>query len=306
MSSKGKALEQLSLLAASLDFYLHWLQDSHLVHCLDNTLYVKKPISFDIVEDILLTQGDRMRDTLQQLQDAVYMTKANILHYNEEKLKKIPNSSFTRDGSGTKLQNLGEPLSLSTAAKDLEMPMPPPALAPVHKHGLRPCSVSDVLVDLVEAVSPLAHKQKRAVELNELIQSLEVAIEEPALRQALSNLIEGALLRTQVGGKVEIVSMRAPAGGTLVIIDDDGPDMHYMTQMHSLTPFGADLCSDEMVEDNMAWNFIAGLTVAREILESYGCVVRVISPRTKDAALGAGGTRVELWLPSTSSDFDSP
>lgn len=76
--------------------------------------------------------------------------------------------------------------------------------------------------------------------------------------------------------------------------------------MHSLTPFGADLCSDEMVEDNMAWNFIAGLTVAREILESYGCVVRVISPRTKDAALGAGGTRVELWLPSTSSDFDSP
>lgn len=75
--------------------------------------------------------------------------------------------------------------------------------------------------------------------------------------------------------------------------------------MHSLTPFGADLCSDEMVEDNMTWNFVAGLTVAREILESYGCVVRVISPRTKDAALGAGGTRVEIWLPclTASSDF---
>lgn len=73
---------------------------------------------------------------------------------------------------------------------------------------------------------------------------------------------------------------------------------HLQTQMHSLAPFGTDLLSDNMVEDNMTWNFVAGLTVAREILESYGCVVRVISPRNTDAALGAGGTRVELWLPS--------
>lgn len=70
------------------------------------------------------------------------------------------------------------------------------------------------------------------------------------------------------------------------------------TQMYSLTPFGADLFSEGMIEDNMTWNFVAGLTVAREILESYGCVVRVISPRTPGAALGAGGTRVELWMPS--------
>lgn len=68
--------------------------------------------------------------------------------------------------------------------------------------------------------------------------------------------------------------------------------------MHSLTPFGTELFSDRAVEDNMTWNFIAGLTVAREILESYGCVVRVISPRTNDAALGTGGTRIEVWLPS--------
>lgn len=68
--------------------------------------------------------------------------------------------------------------------------------------------------------------------------------------------------------------------------------------MHSLTPFGPGLSSEDMVEDNMTWNFVAGLTVAREILESYGCFVRVISPRTLDAALGAGGTRIELWLPS--------
>jgi C4-dicarboxylate-specific signal transduction histidine kinase len=95
----------------------------------------------------------------------------------------------------------------------------------------RPCSVSDVLADLVEAVRPLAHKQQRMVELSKLSDPLQVAVEEPALRQALSNLIEGALLRTHAGGKVEIVFTGAPAGGTLVVIDDDGPDMHYMVKI---------------------------------------------------------------------------
>ncbi|KAB2041940.1 hypothetical protein ES319_D02G182400v1 [Gossypium barbadense] len=252
-------------------------------------------ISHDIVEDILV-QGDCISGTLQELQDAVYLTKANIMRYNEGSLKKMRNSThshpeslrsqlsddFSRDRSGNRSETSGLLLSLSTTDKDLEMPMPPLALAPLQEHGIR----------------PLAHKQQRMVELSELSQPLQVAIEEPALCQALSNLIEGALLRTQVGGKVEIVSTSAPAGGALLVIDDDGPDMHYMTQMHSLTPFGAELFSENMIEDNMTWNFVAGLTVAREILESYGCVVRVISPRTTDAALGAGGTRVELWLPS--------
>ena len=92
----------------------------------------------------------------------------------------------------------------------------------------RPCNVSEVLADLVDAVRPLAQKQKRVVELSELSSPLLAAVEEPALRQAFGNLIEGALLRTHVGGRVEIVSTDAPAGGTLVIVDDDGPDMHYM------------------------------------------------------------------------------
>lgn len=92
----------------------------------------------------------------------------------------------------------------------------------------RPCSVSDVLSDLVGAIRPLARRQQRLVELSELTHTLQVAVEEPALRQALSNLIEGALLRTQVDGRVEILSTGAPAGGALVVIDDDGPDMHYM------------------------------------------------------------------------------
>ncbi|XP_022776174.1 chloroplast sensor kinase, chloroplastic isoform X2 [Durio zibethinus] len=281
-----------------------------------STQLKKSEISNDIVEGILV-QGDRMSDTVQELQDAVYLTKANIVRYNEETLKKMHNSShsrseslrselsddLSRDRSSNRLEASGALLSLSAKEKDLEMPMPPLALAPRREYGIRPCNVSDVLTDLVDAVRPLAHKQQRIVELSELSESLQVAIEEPALRQALSNLIEGALLRTQVGGKVEIISTRAPAGGALLVIDDNGPDMHYM--MHSLTPFGAELFSENMIEDNMTWNFVAGLTVAREILDSYGCVVRVISPRSTDAALGAGGTRVELWLPSFAALSDT-
>lgn len=80
--------------------------------------------------------------------------------------------------------------------------------------------------------------------------------------------------------------------------------------MHSLAPFGADLCGEGRMEDNMTWNFVAGLTVAREILENYGCVVRVISPRNSDGVFGVGGTRLEIWLPSfsppsSSSDAES-
>ncbi|KGN51745.1 chloroplast sensor kinase, chloroplastic isoform X1 [Cucumis sativus] len=269
----------------------------------------KNEIAYEILEDILL-QGDYMRNTLQQLQDAVYLTKANIVHYNEETLKKMYKSSnplsesvknqldnFPTDASNPRMK--GGLVSSNNTVRDMEMPMPPTILAPIQRQGIRSCNVSDVLIDLVEAVKPLARKQQRIVELSEQACSMQIAVEESSLRQALSNLIEGALLRTRVGGKVEIISTAAPAGGALIVVDDDGPDMHYMTQMHSLTPFGADLLSKERVEDNMTWNFVAGLTVACEILESYGCVVRVISPRCSDAALGSGGTRLELWLPST-------
>lgn len=255
----------------------------------------RSEISYDIVEDILV-QGDHMRDTLQQLQDAVYVTKANIMQYNDESLRKI-HQSYAHPKS-----RQSQIYSNISSVNDLEVPMPPLALVALQQEDIRrPCNVSDILSDLVGAVEPLARKQQRGVELCELSHSLPVAVEEPALRQALSNLIEGALLRAQIGGEVKIVTTKAPAGGALVMIDDDGPDMHYMTQMHSLTPFGTDLFSKEMIEDNMTWNFIAGLAVAREILESYGCVVRVISPRITDTAAGLGGTRVELWLPSSSA-----
>ncbi|XP_024960906.1 chloroplast sensor kinase, chloroplastic [Cynara cardunculus var. scolymus] len=271
----------------------------------------KTETSYDIVEDIMVL-GDRMKETLQQLQDAVHMTKANIVRYNEENLMKIDESThesvrsqlsnvFTKDTSIAKAREYGGPFSLSSKSNDLEMPMPPLVLAPSSNQNIRPCNASDIVSDLVGALEPLAHKQQRVIQICELPRSLEVAVEEPALRQALSNLIEGALLRTNVGGMIEIMCTASQAGDALILIDDDGPDMHYMTQMHSLTPFGTDLLSKGMVEDNMTWNFIAGLTVAREILETYGCVLRVISPRFIEAALGAGGTRIEIWLPSSSS-----
>ncbi|KAL1207356.1 Chloroplast sensor kinase [Cardamine amara subsp. amara] len=263
----------------------------------------RSQISYDIVED-LIVQGDQIKDTLEELQDAVHLTKANIVRHNEEALKKInkthnetKRSRYEQKDPIDGSQIPSKRLSLGSGSDDSEMPMPPLTLTPLQTHNIRPCDISNVLLDMVETVRPLALTQQRVVELAENSASLQVAVEEPALRQALSNLIEGALLRTHVGGKVEILSTRAPAGGSLVVIDDDGPDMRYMTQMHSLTPFGAELLSENMVEDNMTWNFVAGLTVAREILESYGCVIRVISPRSSDAALGAGGTRVELWLP---------
>ncbi|CAI9093034.1 OLC1v1028435C1 [Oldenlandia corymbosa var. corymbosa] len=259
----------------------------------------RSEIAFDLAEDILV-QGDHMQDIIQQLQDAAYLTKANIIRNNGGNLKKIQEQSHGQPTS--RLQNLQpyKAVSLTSATKDSEISMPPLALAPLQQKTIRnPCNVSDVLNDLVGAVEPLALMQQRSLEVSELSKPSQVAVEEPALRQALSNLIEGALLRTETGGSVEIVSTGAPAGGALIIIDDDGPDMQYMTQMHSLTPFGTDLFSENKIEDNMTWNFVAGLTVAREILESYGCVVRVISPRISDGggSGGARGTRIELWLP---------
>lgn len=46
-------------------------------------------------------------------------------------------NNLPRDSSSSKMQVSGEPLSLNAAAKDVEMPMPPLALAPLQKHGIR-------------------------------------------------------------------------------------------------------------------------------------------------------------------------
>ena len=38
-------------------------------------------------------------------------------------------------------------------------------------------------------------------------------------------------------------------------------------------------------------------TVARDILEQYGGVLRITSPYLPNAPRGMGGTRLEVWLP---------
>ncbi|CAK9136019.1 unnamed protein product [Ilex paraguariensis] len=111
----------------------------------------KSEVSHDIVEDILV-QGDRIRDTLQQLQDAVYLTKANIIQYNEETLKKMHHSNIAHPESTrsqlsdnfsgeiplSKIEESGGlQFSLTSTSKDLEMPMPPLALAPIQQQGIR-------------------------------------------------------------------------------------------------------------------------------------------------------------------------
>lgn len=77
--------------------------------------------------------------------------QANIMRYNEEAIKKMNGSnhilaesektqlldSSSRDGSANKMNETGvEPFSLSTTAQDIEMPLPPLALAP-QRHGIR-------------------------------------------------------------------------------------------------------------------------------------------------------------------------
>ncbi|KAL8157019.1 hypothetical protein AgCh_001936 [Apium graveolens] len=102
----------------------------------------RSEISYDIAEDILV-QGDLLKDTLQQLQDAVYLTKANIMRYNEETLMKMNTSNNTptrpqhsKETSSSRGQESGGPHYIFSS-KDLEMPMPPLALAPLQQQGIR-------------------------------------------------------------------------------------------------------------------------------------------------------------------------
>lgn len=62
------------------------------------------------------------------------------MHYSEETLKRMPKSTYPgHDSARSQLSdNLSEKLeSLSSKSKDLEMPMPPLALAPLRHEGVR-------------------------------------------------------------------------------------------------------------------------------------------------------------------------
>lgn len=72
----------------------------------------------------------------------------NIVRYNEENLMRIDESThdsvrsqlsnaFSKDTSVTEGREYGGPFSLTSKNKDLEMPMPPLALAPLLNQNIR-------------------------------------------------------------------------------------------------------------------------------------------------------------------------
>uniref|UniRef100_I1R5Q8 Uncharacterized protein n=1 Tax=Oryza glaberrima TaxID=4538 RepID=I1R5Q8_ORYGL len=102
----------------------------------------RNEISYDIVEDVMI-QGDHLKDALQQIQDAVYLTKVNIVRYNEETLKKIQGSPSSRTlphyqsdpkNSSQKVDSLS---SHDSDNGDMVIPMPPLWLAPLQPQDAR-------------------------------------------------------------------------------------------------------------------------------------------------------------------------
>nr|TKW28418.1 hypothetical protein SEVIR_3G315100v2 [Setaria viridis] len=100
-------------------------------------------IPYDIIEDILI-QGDHLKDALQQIQEAVYLTKANIVRSSEETLKKIqgsphPSRALSDYGSvhGNDSQNVDPVLALNSDKDDMVMPMPPLWLVPLQHQDAR-------------------------------------------------------------------------------------------------------------------------------------------------------------------------
>lgn len=62
------------------------------------------------------------------------------MRYNEEKLKKMHQPIFA-DSSYKKQESRGQ-FSLNSRSKDQELPMPPLALVPLHREGIRYVSVT--------------------------------------------------------------------------------------------------------------------------------------------------------------------
>lgn len=94
---------------------------------------------FALVVDLPTSDFENNKDKLLNIM-GLYIFQANIMRYSEETLKKMPKSTHPgRESVRSQLSsNLSEKLeSLSLKSKDLEMPMPPLALAPLHQEGIR-------------------------------------------------------------------------------------------------------------------------------------------------------------------------
>lgn len=75
----------------------------------------------------------------------LFFFQANIMRYSKhDSTYAYPDSRRSQllnnlpgDSSSIEMQFSGEPLSLNAATKDIEMPMPPLALAPLQQDGIR-------------------------------------------------------------------------------------------------------------------------------------------------------------------------
>ncbi|KAL3681979.1 hypothetical protein R1sor_000001 [Riccia sorocarpa] len=282
-------------------------------------------ISRDVVEDILV-QGDRMSDVVQQIQKS----GADYIQYDDVFLKDLneqtitvrggigDNSPSVRTGNGlqrngalqdkykaeTSSRQVSSTSSSAVVVRDEEPPMPPIALAASPQVEVSQCNVTEVLYQLVRAGSSLAQRRSQTLQFNSTTTTLIAAVEELALRQALSNLLEYSIQHTPEGGWIRADAAKAPGGGVLVVIEDNGPDMGLVVQESVLGPLGSAVKSSVKSGRSTDKSFEAGLKLiaAREALEQSGAVLNIRSPYLVDAPMGAGGTHVEIWLPSRSDE----
>ncbi|MCO5597705.1 hypothetical protein L7F22_051786 [Adiantum nelumboides] len=290
----------------------------------------KGEISTDILEDILV-QGEQMKDVVQQFQEVVYHNEAGTkpsssrnsnpsIILNNEENRGNDSSAQTSDPSTRELENrslavcndcsikhdqihLNSMISVGhSTERDKEAPMPPVALAPLMHAEIESCDVSNILIDLVNSGAILAQRKGQAVELkqNRADGPYCAAIDEYSLRQAFSNLLDSSLQHILPGGWVKVEVMQAPGGGVLVTIDDNGPDFSLLSQAQALAPLSPVLPLGGLgkMETPFVLSIGAELSIAQDILEQFGGVLRITSPFLRKPLNGMGGTRLEVWLPS--------
>jgi hypothetical protein len=70
------------------------------------------------------------------------------------------------------------------------------------------------------------------------------------------------------------------------------------SQAQALAPWGSGLqVGGKGKAAGAILNYGTEFTMARDILEQYGGVLRITSPYLPNAPSGMGGTRLEVWLP---------
>ncbi|KAH7295636.1 hypothetical protein KP509_27G058100 [Ceratopteris richardii] len=279
----------------------------------------KGEISTDILEDILV-QGDQIKNVVQQFHELIYFNESPpTLHHNKENENRdsglLTGDPLTRSGqdgdsavhdgvvSRYTDSDLNPDNSVSHSSKrDEEAPMPPLALAALPDSTHELCDVLKTLSDLVNSGVALARRKGQTLELKQRPTDgpFYAAIDEYSLRQAFSNLIDSSLQHILPGGWVKVKVMQAPGGGVLVIIEDNGPDYTLLSQAQALAPLGSGLQvgTQGAMDTHIILSIGAELSIAQEILEEFGGVLRIRSPYLPKSVSGMGGTRLEVWLPS--------